>query len=698
MSLVIIDTGSGWAINTGGGASGGGAALDLVTAQANAIDAFIIRSGTSYGLVSGGADNRAALNDLMTSVSAGAVVRLPAGTFWVEGGGSSGNYVTWKAGVRFIGHPLGTTFKFTSPTGSHSPFRLSSNLTLEDIVFEWNMSSHPAIGADCSLVFGNAVSNVTLRRCRFLGDADTGSVADGVQLYWLGKVTPLALWNVAGLTMEDCEVARSTGTNFGVHVIGGSDHLYDNCWAHHNAADGWKVMGNAGSGQPTRMHWNKCGSDYNGQLIIQGQTAFTTTYTGTQTITPVHGARYLVDFASNGSITLANTVTGEACIFAKKIGSAGTVDIKRADGVVIATLSDRLCPKFVMGATTFALDSSGSSVTNGEGWDVAGTNLSWTQCSALGNEGSGFQVKPSLVGSAGNNLSAGIVFDCCFALSSWGANGFGVVNNITSGEVSPQDVTMSSCVAAGNFSNGFILSSTTLPIFSTTMNHCVSRNNGRDGLSIQSTVRMFIATGCRFEGNGAIDVGWSVKLQSAKGVRFRDCYFSGVDPTSQLLLAESDVNDSVNARCYGVLIDKAYLGASMVDVVFDYCRWHNHKATNGASTDIRFYTNELNPALTDFDQTVSGSPARLALGNGSKGVLVINSQQTASLADSSVPAAYAGGTTYSLTDAAFGNKPSLVTQGANIFRYINASPGSGHATTDPAYWVQVGDDIVSFAA
>lgn len=581
----------------------------------------------------GGTANWTNFGTFLSGYTSGSVVRLPYGTLLLDGGANVGNQITFPAGVRFIGHEKGTTIKFTNPGGSHTPLLLASNGTFEGITFQWDYTSHLSSGSDGALIFGLSVDNVTFRRCKFFGDADNSSITAGSQIYWVGRMSPVKLWGCTNITMDECEIARATGTNYGLEIIGGSDHLYRDCYLHHNGADGCKIMGKGSPnyGNPSNIRFTNCRSDYNGQLLQQGQTNYTATYTTTTTFTPVNGGRYLVNMSAPGSITLNNTVNGDSVLIAKLIGSQNC-DIKRQDGTVLASLtsaSDKLVPKFVMTAGTFAADAStGTTVTNGEGWDITGSDVTFTACTATGNDGSGFQVKPSFVDSILKNAASGIRFVGCTARNCWNSNGFAIVNNVSTSEVSPQGITFLNCLSEGNSASGYIMSSTGQLIMNVSMTDCTARNNGGDGLQIQALVRFMVVHGCHFLGNGTAGSGWNVKIYGATGIKLTDCYLSGVDPYSQSLTTSGAIDTAGNARCYGLLLDKSS-GGTMKDVQIVDCRFHNHLTTSAVSTDIRMYTSGAVPVTGDYNTSVVSS--RLTFGAGAAGVVSYTGHQVATL-------------------------------------------------------------------
>lgn len=634
----------------------------------------------------GATDQRSAFQTFLNQFTAGTTIQLPQGTILIDGGASNGNLLTIPA-LRIVGHPKGTTIKFTNPGGSHTPIRGTSGMSVEDVTFQWDTSSLPAAASDCGLFFGLSLDPITFRRCKFFGPAPTGTIADGSQLYWLGSCSPVKLWGCKNVTFDECEVARSIGTDYGLEIIGGSYHVYRNCYFHHNSADGCKIFGNGTYGQPSNMRFLGCRSDYNGQIIIQGQTVYTNTYTTGTTITPVNGARYLVNGTFN--LVLNNGTTGDAILVSKLIGS-GTCTLKRADGTTtIATLDstyDRNVIKLVFSGGNWSVTAS--PVTNGEGWDMTGSDMLFADCTATGNEGAQFQVKPTFIDAVGKNAASNIRFVGCTGRASWNANGFGIVNNISSGEVSPQGITFTDCVAESNKQTGFILSSGTLPIFCVSMANCIARDNGGDGISIAALTRSMTVHGCHFLGNGTNGSGWNAKLYAAKGVKFTDCYFSGVDPVAQSLVTEAAVNTAGNARCYGILLDKSS-GGTMADCQIVDCRFHNHLTTSSVTTDIRFYTSGSHPVQDDYSASISAS--RLAFGTGGTGVISLTGHQSTTLTTTLSASAYSGGTAYIVGD--------FVTNGGLIYKCIQNTTGNApptSPTTTNTYWTEMAKNIVSF--
>jgi hypothetical protein len=616
--------------------------------------------------MTGAADSRVALQTFL-SARAGNIVTLPPGTIRMDFGASTGNLLSFPANTIVRGGGKGTVLKITNPASSHSPVRLASGLTLEDITIQWDSAAIPATGLG-SVCFGLNASNITLRRCKFIGPGETQSaVIPGVQ--------SLTMWGCDGVLMEDCEVKWSLGNAFGFEARGCNDMTMVRCNVHDNGADGIKVLGDGDFGLPERFRATDCNFDANGQVVMQGQTVGGVITSDPGNFARTNGARYRLNYAGTGDYTL-NTSTATGTSFVLGMTGAGTVMIKVQSG---QNISVNGATPVTNGTTSFPTGSryvlrcdsrtDGWDVyewTNGEGADVAGVGMEFTNCSFNRNQGGGAQIKPAditvawssatayAVGSyvrdggkhyvciqastnntpassptfwrpSNTNASADIRFVNCEANDSWGlTNGFAIVNPIGGTQVMTpiRGVSYHACRAVRNGGSGFAFTSQS--IYNVTMIGCIARSNGGSGATIQKWCRDVRLVGCDFAGNGTAGSGWNIILDAAKGVRITDCALSGVDSTESLLYSDSTI-DAATAMCYGLFINKTD-GATytLTDCVITGLTTHNHLSGH----DVRFYSSGA-PNAAAYDATISSS--RLALGANSLGVLTFAANRNASI-------------------------------------------------------------------
>lgn len=590
MGLIIISSGP------GGGPETDSAAI----AGIQNATGYDLNSGLDY---TGAADMKSALNAIITA-NAGGLVRLGAGTLKILGTSNSGNPLSILAGTTLRGLGAGKTKLLLSAPASPWRFiEMLSGSALEDIDIEWDQNTPPTNGYG-KMIYADSRTNLAFRRVNIRGygeDQEIFAASHGC----------VELWNCDDVVAEYVDCKWSTGTDYGWEILGGARHRYIRCNFNDNAADGVKIHQNNTQGPVNDINFLQCYSNGNGAVIMRGQNPaiMRRVITATETLNPTTEAgnekRYQVNFGSPGTVTLASGMaTGTKILLSKLIGSA-TVTLQFSGGEIIDTddpgtnnpnnLSfpytwnggysagqdkDYLC---IYLEKLAGLDWKVSYFTNGQGWDTAGTDMTWTGCLAWGNESAGFQYKPvGLTGSPANSQpSSGANFNSCVSYAGWSpnCNGFGVVgtttNNVTAAIV---DVSFDSCIAHNNGNCGFSITGDLLRYL--TLTNCTGRYNGT-GLQVGQNIGFVNVDNSRFFGNGrtgAAGSSWQVIINSPQRSRFRDTYISGVDPIGQNLKTVAEISGAT-PRGMGMYLDRLSSGIAMVDFRLEGC-WFEQVNSN----------------------------------------------------------------------------------------------------------------------
>lgn len=572
-----------------------------------AADARIAAAGQGYVVISdvtGATDMRTELAAAIAAGSGG-VVLLPKGVILWSCAGSAANKLTIPSGTRVVGHPGGTVIKFTSPaSSSHIMMQLSNDAYLADITFAWDAATPSVSGASGVLAYAQNVSGICIHRCKFFGSSYSGSGLYSAAA-WDTACNPLGLYGCTNCVFEDCHIAYSGGLAYGLDIIGGEDLRFTRCAFYDNAADGMKIHGDATWGQPRKMSFSQCTFDRNGQVVMQGQTEGTSVTTA-QTLATTNGQRIRLNSSSPIVLTLSNPVSSSVRLLFGKVKGSANVTIRNAAGGDIITLDsfwDIFGVSMLWNGSTWSLWGGSGAYTNGEGADIVGEQVTFTQCSATGNQGGGFQIKPVNIT---NNRSTDIRFVGCDVLDDFGGNGFaiegadsGVGLNSSTSNGAVSNVSYVGCTAKGCYETGWAFThGGGQYIYHVTMESCTSRSNGRGGVVVYELCRDFRINNMRCLGNGtrfgaAKSAVWNLIVQAGKRCRISNYAQSGVDPHSGSTVRASTPADeetardnSANATCAGILLVKTRNSQTMADIVIRGRSDHNIFS----GTNIAYYT------------------------------------------------------------------------------------------------------------
>lgn len=438
-----------------------------------------------------------------------------------------------------------------------------------------------------------------------------GSLSGGV--ITTGAVQPIWMADIDGFRMIDSTVQYSAGNSFGVDLLGVRNGRIHNCKINKNSWDGLKTHV-LYSNDPipsvscedilitdTELNDNGYGiffgHNHYDDITPSEHGSFYKIYTAAPGVALIesdlpHNTRIILDYsATTGSLLLPDspndgrkisiikrrptanlsthvttlTLSDPGSVFEMASGlvwdntysgvfnsaaDTRSFNLRWNQGVSHDFNTNRQCITLTAGNGKWIVDGWG----NGEGWDGMGQNITFTNCEAKRNQGTGFQLKPVSTSTGSFSVTPApraIQFIGCHAEDN-SVHGFGIVNNLagsTTGSYKAsqtmRDITYENCVAYKNRETGFQFVAPVITAWKSKnknirLINCTGRSNMYGGYMAQPMFEDVLVRDCSFYGNGlgrlllGINTGVWLPIQfrhdAPIGLVIDNLYVSGIDP------------------------------------------------------------------------------------------------------------------------------------------------------------------------